>query len=214
MNSKHTPRPRISFWNAFKWGGCHVFYFLPSKHDTNKTLSTFSLNFQYPKTENEKHYLYRQATVISVHGHCSNPVPVKAHGQSCHCPSLVNIAGDCSEEVGKLSSVTQTGTASHEADLSGQYRNVFSNGYFLETQRIHVTLFFFSIYAKLTIGTEKGINILDSRMPVDDAAPPMSSGTGLFPAGWKQMKEVSYPPFNMAQNYTRSWDTCALMRSC
>lgn len=65
----------------------------------------------------KKTHLYCQATVITIYGHGSNPTPVKADGQSCHCLSLVNIAGDRSEEVGILSSVTQTGAASHEANL-------------------------------------------------------------------------------------------------
>lgn len=132
-------------------------------------------NFHYLKTENKKKHLYCQATVIAVHGNCSDPAPVKAHGQSCHRLSLVNIAGDRSEEVGKLSSVTQTGAASHEADLRRKYnrdKEEWLSLSFLLCPKM-------SSEVKLTTGTEKGISVLDRRMLVSDAAPPMSSGTDL-----------------------------------
>lgn len=62
-------------------------------------------------------HLYCLLTIIIVRKHSSNPSPVEAYGQLCHGPSLVDITGDCSEEVRKVGPVTKTGAASQVADL-------------------------------------------------------------------------------------------------
>ena len=67
-------------------------------------------------------YLYRQLTIIIVYDHRSDPCPVEAYGQLCHGPGLVNITGDCSEEVRKFCPVTKTGAASQVADLRERQR--------------------------------------------------------------------------------------------
>lgn len=67
--------------------------------------------------DNKKIYLYCQMAIVIVHEYSSNPSPVEAYGQPSDGPGLVNIAGDCSEEVRKLESVTKTWAASQVADL-------------------------------------------------------------------------------------------------
>ena len=77
-------------------------------------------------------------TIIIVYNHSSHPSPAEVYGQSCHGPGLVNITGDCSEDVRKLKPVTKTGAACKVADLRER-----SYKYYFDTAFTATTPFYF-----------------------------------------------------------------------